>query len=212
MGKLTSDLENLANKSKEQLAESIQETMSNDINDIKEKDILANVIKVGDKLPESKLLDVTNEEINLNSTPKRMVIMFYRGGWCPYCNLELAQYQKHLEEITGAGAELVAISPELPDESLNTKEKNELKFKVLTDVNNKFADSLGLVHTLTPELAELYDSFGFDVTAKQGTEEARLPLPATLIVNEAKEVEHIFVNVDYKKRMDPVDVVAFLKK
>lgn len=211
MKNLTTQLEEFAENSRKELSEDKQKVMANDIENIQELDIVSKVIKTGAKFPTSELLDINNNKINLDTIDKKMVIVFYRGGWCPYCNLELAQYQRYLSDIIETGAELIAISPELPDESLNTKQKNELQFKVLTDVNNTLADELGLVHTLTPELAELYDSFGFEVTKKQGTEVARLPLPSTIIIDEDKIVRHVFVNADYKKRLDPLEVIDILK-
>ena len=140
------------------------------------------------------------------------VVTFYRGGWCPYCNLELRAFQQVLPEIEAAGATLVAITPELPDESLSTKERDGLKFEVLRDKNSAYGRELGVVFTLTKELVGIYQSFGIEVEKHNGEGQFDLPLPATFIVNADGTITCAFVAVDYTLRVEPSDVVEELKK
>ncbi len=107
--------------------------------------ILDRVKKVGDKAPEFALKNAAGAEIKLSGLLKDgpVVLTWYRGGWCPYCNIALAAFQEKLPGIKAAGARLVALTPELPDKSLSTKEKNSLTFEVLTDLNHAVAANTG---------------------------------------------------------------------
>jgi len=140
-----------------------------------------------------------------------LVISFYRGGWCPYCNLELKALQEILPELKELGADLIAVTPETPDNSLTTSEKNELSFSVLSDVNNTYAKSLGLVFQMPENLRELYHSFNLNVDVHNGNKDYELPMPATFIVNEQREIIYSFVPEDYTERLEPEIILNFLK-
>jgi len=136
---------------------------------------------------------------------------FYRGGWCPYCNLELKAYQDQLTNIKAENATLVAITPELPDVSLSTAEKNALEFEVLSDVNSDYARSLGLVFSLADELRPIYLSFGIEIEKHNGEGQFDLPLAATFVIAQDGTVASAFVDADYTTRQEPAEVVAALK-
>ena len=127
-------------------------------------------IQVGDSLPEFRLSDATGKEVNSADllTQGPLLIAFYRGNWCPFCNLELAAFQKHLDDFKAKGVTLVAISPELPDTSLSTIEKNELKFPVLSDVGNKLAKQLGIVFAQPERMRPFFASHGTDFKTRNG--------------------------------------------
>ena len=128
----------------------VLDTMLNATRRLVESGIAEKSIKVGEKAPDFNLPNPKGESVGLNELLQKgpVVLNFYRGGWCPYCNLELNAYKKRLPEIEELGASLVAISPQTPDNSLSTAEKNELKFQVLSDVGNRTANEFGLVFTL----------------------------------------------------------------
>ena len=110
------------------------------------------------------LPDVNGKNVSLEEfTSDFLVVSFYRGGWCPYCNFELRALQSVLPQLEALNTELVAISPETPDNSLNTAEKNELSFTVLSDIDNTYAKSLGLVFQMPADLQEVYHSFNLKV-------------------------------------------------
>ncbi|WP_250149107.1 peroxiredoxin-like family protein [Flagellimonas sp. 389] len=138
-------------------------------------------IKADDILPDFQLPDEHGNPVSLNEILQNeyLIISFYRGGWCPYCNLELGALQQHLEEFKQLGADLVAISPETPDNSLTTSEKNELQFKILSDINNTYAKKLNLVFQMPENLRDVYDSFGLHVDKHNGNTDYELPIPAT---------------------------------
>ena len=140
-----------------------------------------------------------------------LVITFYRGGWCPYCNLELNAFQQMIPDFEVAGAKLLAISPEVPDHSLTTQEKHDLSFDILYDKGNEISKEFGLVFTLPQEIRSIYDKFGIDVVDHNGDETFEVPMPATYIVNQSGEIVYHFVDADYTKRSEPADVLAAVK-
>ena len=175
--------------------------------------IASKSLKVGDKAPNFGLPNAVGESVELQDLLEQgaVVIAFYRGQWCPYCNLELRSLQQALPEIKAEGATLVAISPQTPDNSLSTAQKNELTFDVLSDVGNAVAKQFGLVFQLPAELRPVYDSFNIDLPAHNGDETFELPIPATYVVAPDGTVIHAFVDPDYTQRLDPAEVIAALQ-
>jgi peroxiredoxin len=142
-----------------------------------------------------------------------VVLVFYRGGWCPYCNLHLRGFQRALPELKKFGAQVVAVSPQLPDNSLTTQEKDQLTFPVLSDVGNKVASRFGLVFQLGEQLRELYRQFGHPLDLFNGPAgEQHLPVPATFLIDGSGRIRMTHVDADYTQRLDPDDVVAKLNK
>lgn len=140
-----------------------------------------------------------------------VVLSFYRGGWCPYCNLELQALQRHLPEIREMGASLLAVSPQTPDNSLSTAEKHQLQFDVLSDQGDQVARTYGLVFTVPPELHSIYRQWGIDIPAWNGDESWELPLPATYVIDRGGIIRSAFVNLDYTQRMEPADILRELR-
>lgn len=170
-------------------------------------------LNVGEIAPDFALPSATGAMISLSSLLIKgpVVLAFYRGGWCPYCSTELRALQAKLPEITAAGATLVAISPQTPDNSISTAEKFQLAFPVLSDQGNVVAESFGLVFSLPESLRELYRGFGYDLPAVNGDATFRLPLPATYVIDSNRVIAWRFADVDYTKRAEPDDVIAILE-
>jgi len=141
-----------------------------------------------------------------------MVLSFYRGSWCPFCNLELNALQTMLPEIKACGARLVAISPELPDNSLSHAEKLGLEFDVLTDLGNRVAREYGLIMTIHETLRPLYLQWGLDVPAANGDESYELPVPATYVIDKNGTIRAAYIEKDYTKRMEPLAIMESLKQ
>ena len=193
--------------------ENVQELMKVATQNVADSGIVDKAPKKSDVLPAFSLPNQNGKTVNLADLLVKgpVVVTFYRGGWCPYCNLELKAYQDQLANIKANNATLVAITPELPDESLSTTEKNALEFEVLSDVNAEYAKSLGLVFSLAEELRPIYLSFGIDVEKHNGEGQFDLPLAATFVVAQDGKIASAFVDADYTKRQEPSDVVAALK-
>ncbi|MGJ8672625.1 peroxiredoxin-like family protein [Rubritalea sp.] len=180
---------------------------------VKDSNVVETAKQIGDKAPDFMLKNATGESVNLAAELKKgpVVLTWYRGGWCPYCNIAMAAMQKELPNIKKAGGSLIALTPELPDKTLTTKEKNELTFEVLTDLNNQVAEEYGLVFNLTPGVEKLYGNF-FDLEKYNGTEAGtdKLPLAATYIVDQSGTIVWAFLHHDYHMRAEPKDIVDAL--
>ena len=171
------------------------------------------LITVGDKFPHFSLPNVVGNAVNSEDLLAQgpVVVCFFRGGWCPYCNLELHAYQAILDDIRILGADFVAISPQLPDEGLNMVAKANLTFEVLSDTGNSLAEHLGLVYEVNAKVADLYRSMGYDLERINGNVRWTLPVPATFVIGTNSTVVQAYFNPDYTLRMEPSEVIATLK-
>jgi peroxiredoxin len=171
-------------------------------------------INTGDTAPDFELTNATGGTVRLYDALKKgpVILNFYRGGWCPFCNLELQALQSRLQEITNLGATLIGISPETPDHSLTTAEKHQLDFDVLSDPGNNTAREYGLIFTVYEEMRPLYLKWELDVPAFNGDNSWELPVPATYLIDTDKVVHSAHVDKDYTKRMEPDLLLAALHK
>jgi peroxiredoxin len=170
--------------------------------------------QVGDEAPAILLPDVHGNMLDVSTLLAKgpVVVTFYRGGWCPYCNLELRAYQAVLPRIVAAGASLVAISPEKPDDTVSTAEKNALTFPVLSDVGQKVGKAFGLVYAFTDELRATYDGMNLDIPGKNGAPgDWSLPLSATYVIGTDGRIRFADTGVDYRRRTDPLEVLRVLE-
>jgi peroxiredoxin len=141
-----------------------------------------------------------------------VVLVFYRGGWCPYCNILLRGFQRLLADFKAAGAQLIAISPQLPDQSLSTREKNALQFPVLSDVGLQVAKAFRIAFELPDELSALYRDFGHGLDVFNGTAgDGQLPMPATFVIGQDSRVKFAHVEEDYTQRAEPQNVLAVIQ-
>jgi peroxiredoxin len=177
-------------------------------------------VTVGDRAPPIVLGNARGETVDVGALLKKgpVIVAFYRGGWCPFCNLELRAFQRLLPDIEASGASLVAISPEKPDASLSTVEKNALTFEVLSDIGQKVGRAFRLVYDFSNELQSAYKEFGLDIPAKNGpakngaVSEWALPISATYIIDRNGVVIYAYTDADYRDRADPIDILAVLKR
>lgn len=214
MQTLKEQIENRIKELKSMVPEGTIEQFFEYIDSMKDGELAKDAIKVGDTLPlDTSLINVSGGKENISDiVDAPTVITFYRGSWCPYCNLELKAYQNILPEIKAKGAKLIAISPELADSSLSFKEKNELEFGVYSDINNVFAKKLGLVFKLEDKINDLQKSLGFDVDATNGNTSGELPFGATIVVDKNGKVTYAFVDENFTLRAEPRDILKELDK
>lgn len=192
-----------------------QAIMQRHIEQLRSGAIARTMLKVGDRAPAIVLNNAKGETVDVAALLKKgpVIVTFYRGGWCPYCNFELKAYQEILPEITAAGASLVAISPEKPDDTLSTTEKNALAFEVLSDVGQKVGRAFGLVYDFTEELKIAYQGFKLDIPARNGTpDEWALPVSATYVIDRNGMIMYAYTDPDYRDRADPREILKVLSK
>ncbi len=209
---LTEELKALAEGSEKRHPGKSQDIMRKAIDDLEATPILEKTLKTGDVLPQIVLPNAKGELVNLNEivAKNRVILTFYRGGWCPYCNLELKALQNVLPQIEAKGAKIVAITPETPDHSLTTKEKNELDFEVLSDADNTVAKSINLVYKLPESLVALYKTFNINLDKSNGNLNNELPIAATYIIETDGKISYHFLKEDYKLRADPETILLAL--
>lgn len=171
-------------------------------------------LQVGDAAPDMTLPDARGRNVSLRSLwqPGPLVLIFYRGAWCPYCNLELRAWQQRLVELGALGASLAAVSPQTPDNSLSTAQKNELEFAVLSDSSLNVSRAFGLAFALSPELVELYSRVGNDLPTLNGNGQWMLPVPATYVIDRLGRIAFAHIEADYRERAEPDDVLSTLER
>lgn len=167
----------------------------------------------GDLAPDVNLPDASGAPVKLSDLWQGgpLVVIFYRGGWCSYCNLQLHAWQQHASELKRLGTALVAISPQTPDHSLDTIERNALAYTVLSDSGLDAANGFGIAFTLPPELIDLYASAGTDIPVLNGNAQWVLPIPATYVIDRTGRIRFAHIEMDYRERIDPQSVIAIIE-
>jgi peroxiredoxin len=197
----------------ERLPSEVVEVFDRSIQDLLDQGIPADRIKVGDPLEPFTLDDATGTPVSLDQiiATGPAVIVFYRGGWCPYCNLALRTYQRELLPQLGEfGARLVAVSPQSPDQSLSTTEKAGLEFTVLSDPGSRLAQRIGIAFQQAEEVLAAQRKLGLDLAQVNSEGATRLPRPTVLIVDRDRTVSFVDVQPDYTARTEVADIVAAL--
>lgn len=182
------------------------------IRELSQSDITQYVLKEGDRIPEFCLESTTGEMVSIKAlhTQNPLIITFYRGGWCPYCNMELLAWQSVYDQVLDCGFELVGISPERIEALSVERSTNTLTFKLLWDNSNNFAKLCGLVFKLSPEMDEFMANFGVDLLAINGSDSKELPIPATYVIGIDGIIQHAFFDVDYRIRKDPEEILRLI--
>jgi peroxiredoxin len=212
--KLSEELKLLAEEKAKKRGPIVANKMKEFAQSLIELQVSKKTLQIGEKIPILELTDpfggiVTVNPDDLNNP---LVLVFYRGQWCPYCNLTLRYYQNHLGAIKKKDARLLAISPQTSDNSLSTKEKHSLEFEVLSDIDNTLARKFGLVFKLNKDMIHIYKNSGYDLTEVNGSNKFELPIPATFVIDKNGVVRARHVDTDYTKRMDVEDILEALDK
>ena len=204
MNELAKQIEQFNNELATQVPQEVLEAFGISIEDLQKKNIEEKSIKLGEVMPEFLLPNVKNEIINSNEILKngKMIIAFYRGSWCPYCNLQLKTLQDYLTKIKDKKATLVAISPQSPDSSLTVVEKHNLTFEVLTDTDNLFAKQLGISFELQDFVLPYYQALGIDLMHFNKNNDNSLPVPAVFVIDQNGKIIYKFVDANYMNRID----------
>ena len=169
---------------------------------------------INSKAPDFKVKDQSGVEVNLKELRKKgpVVLVFYRGNWCPYCNKELSRLQDSLSLITAKGAQVIAITPEGTEGIGKTIEKTKAVFPIIHDEEMKISKAYKVAYEVDEKTTNRYKSFGNDLLAiNEQKQKAWLPVPAVYIINKEGSVTYRYFNEDYKKRPAIKDILAELK-
>jgi len=213
MGALTEAIDAYDAQKREKLPGEILETMAGATSELKALGIEERSLRAGDPMPDFRLPNQKGELRRFSDylAESPVVLNIYRGGWCPYCNMEMKALHDALPQIEAQGARLVGMAPETPDNAMETAERHRIHIEILSDAGNLVAERLGLVFELPEVLRPIYQKLGIDVPAYNGDDSFKLPVPATFIVGQDGIVLHAFVNADYTKRLEPSEIVSFLE-
>ena len=208
---LQETLDNAKNAWEAKAPDQIKEIYADGIADVVRQNLIATAKKNDDIAPDFILTNAIGKEVQLNDYLKKgpVVLTWYRGGWCPYCNMTLHYLQEQLPTIQLKGASLLALTPELPDQSMSTAEKHQLEFEVLSDVGNKVAKEYGIVFKLTDAVADSYQK-GFDLHGYNGDDSDELPLAATYVINQDGKIVYTFLDAEYRNRAEATEILKAL--
>jgi len=170
--------------------------------------------KAGDAAPQFTLRDPEGKPVSSRDLLAKgpLVVSFYRGVWCPYCNLELQALQSALPEITARGASLIAISPQTAANSRKSQRDNKLEFPILSDIKSEVANAFGIRFALPDYLVELYKGFGNDLALVNDDPSWVLPMPARYVIGTDGIIAYAEVNPDYTRRPDPSELLPVLDR
>jgi peroxiredoxin len=205
--------EQLQAASAARLPADVVEVFSRNSQQLHARGIPAGVVKVGDPVAPFTLYNAVGKPVGLEDLVATgpAVLVFYRGGWCPYCNIALRTYQTELlPQLDRYGARLVAISPQSPDKSLRTSEKAELAFTVLSDAGAETARSLGIAFEPADHVLAAQRELGLDLGTFNSSGSTDLPMPTVLIVDPQRTVRFADTHADYTARTEVADILAAL--
>jgi peroxiredoxin len=208
---LKEEIKKLKDIAKEKTPDEIKQIFSRAIKELQETGKVKG-IKAGGRAPNFTLKDTLGNDIELYEKLKNgpVVLTFYRGVWCPYCNLQLRAYEDIFSQIQAEGAELLAISPQKHEKSISVAEKNNLTFKLLTDIDGETSEKYNILFEVPTYLREVYEAMGINLSEYNTGEKWSLPLAATFIIDKNALIRYSFVNVDYTERMEPIDILSIL--
>ncbi|WP_109437362.1 peroxiredoxin-like family protein [Aquimarina sp. AU119] len=195
------------------IPKAIAQVLLDGIKEVRLSNLKKNALKKGDYVPDLEVLNSFGISTSIQElvTHKLLIINFYRGGWCPYCNTELRAYEKLKEDFAELGAGIVAISAETPEITIQTSNKNHLSFPVLSDQNAKLMKAFGIVFQLNKKLREEYTNFGINLSEIHDNSNYELPVPAIYVINKDLEIVYDYFEENHMLRLEPKDLLNVLK-
>jgi len=194
------------------LPASAAQTIDAGISHVVAAGLIRHVLPAGQAAPNFTLPDANGQPQTLATLLQKgpVVLTFYRGNWCPYCNVQLRAYQQILPELARYDATLVAISPQTPELTTLTASEKSLTFPVLSDAGNTVARQYGLAYQVGPEVGSALRGVGIDLAAFNGTTDDELPLTATFLIGTDSLIAWAEVEANFKQRPDPTAILEAL--
>lgn len=161
---------------------------------------------IGEKIPNTTLVDLEGKALETDKLfSKKSIIVVYRGGWCPYCNAQLADMQGIEKEIINLGYQIIAVSPDAPEFLKETEEKGKLSYKLVSDSEGKFSQAVGIAFSAPEKYGKMLGKFS------DGKNTNWLPVPTVYVINDKNEIEFLYINPDYSKRLKGDLLLSVLK-
>lgn len=213
MTTLASGLESFLADFNKRIPEEIRQLMIDADTKLRATGIERQILRAGDFAPDFVLQGLGAAPVRLSDHLTRgpVILTFYRGGWCPYCNLELRAYERLMPDIRAAGAQVIAVSPQTPDASVATVASNDLSFDVVSDTGSEVARRFGLAFELPAPLKALYTRFGHPLPQINGTDDWYLPVPGTFVIGQDRRIRLSSASIDYRARLEPAEALAALR-
>ncbi|MEA9414176.1 peroxiredoxin-like family protein [Flavobacterium sp. PL02] len=209
---LAQQIEELNENLAKQLPTEVLEIFSKSIEELKTQGIEESSIGIGERFPDFSLPNTNDETIELKELLKngKVIVAFFRGSWCPYCNLELRALQENLKQIVDKKAKLVVISPQKPDYSKELKNNHQLDFELLTDKDNALAKQLGISFKLQNYVIPTYKSLGIELSNYNENDNNELPIPAVFVIDTDYLITYKFVDTNYMNRINIQELIEQL--
>ncbi len=197
----------------EKMPKEVVELYENNIKDLKRSGLEKQALKVGADVPEASI-ELNGKKHPLSQVYSRgpLVIKFYRGGWCPYCVMELKAYEKLHQEFKKAGAQILAFAPDTSVMCKKTQSLNNLSFDLLSDKDHSLARKFHLVYKLDQKVVNSLKQAGIDLSIYHESNQNELAIPATFVIDTEGKVAFSFVDADYRVRAEPSQVLEIVKK
>lgn len=213
MTNLQKQIENLNQTMSSQLPQEILNAFADSIADLKKDRIEDRSFRKGMKARSFSLKSSQGKTINsdnLLGEYDKIILVFFRGDWCPYCNLELRALQEALSRIENKKAKLIAVSPQKQEYSSDMREKNQLSFDILFDKDNTLANQFGISFNFQDFVVPYYLQLGIDLNVHNGNNQNALPIPAVFVIDKDYNITYSFVDADYMTRVDIEDLIKNL--
>jgi peroxiredoxin len=212
--KLKDQLQHYKHTTRQKLADGKRRILEEHVRNLQSSGVASAAPKMGSPAPNFTLPDHEGKDWELAKALRSgpVVLKFYRGTWCPYCNIELRGYQLRLAEFRRRKAAFVAVSPERPDFSQSFITKEQIEYPVLSDFKNAVARRYGLQFTVDDALRNLMQEFGSNLAEKNGEQSWTLPVPGIFVISSAARIEYGFAEPDFTLRADPEEVLAVLDR
>ncbi|WP_303315591.1 peroxiredoxin-like family protein [Flavivirga abyssicola] len=207
---LSKSLNQITESGFNKMPHSIAKVISDGIEELKTGNLASNTLKVGEAIPDIPLIvSETGKKTSLRDFISNdfLILNFYRGGWCPYCNLELRAYDQLKDQFERASTNIVSISAELPEYAQSTTTRNKLSHPVLTDLNGTLSKKIGIYFHLNKDLQREYSNFGINLSELHGNDENGLLVPATFVIDRDMNIVWAHVEENYMTRAEPTVIL-----
>ena len=210
---LKEQLKQMRNATLERMPQSIIKVFTDSIDNIKKKQLKENALQVGDYIPNMTLQNNNGYNTLLSDLIKQnfLILNFYRGGWCPYCNMELREYERLRETFNKLDTDIIGISAEIPELVNQTIDKNTLSFPVLTDIDAELMKVIGIVFPLDEASKKEFKNFGMDFIKIHDNSNFELPVPAIYVINKDMQIVYTHFEENYMTRLEPTELLKKLK-